>query len=905
MNRAMFARRTAVARAWVTALVVVGVLARTGAERPSSEAPLLLAVVALAALLPRSPRWLPGTPRQRELAACLLVAALGLFAFGPIVRAGDAGHHADWSQNVAVVDEIVHEWRAGRPTPTVFLGVAAGDPTRDLYATLVHQLAAGLAITFGLSTLDATMSLVLVAWILAAVAVTRLALRFSSWPIAILAGIACLFDSTTMFTWGVAATWYWGLFPSTCAIAVVLNGLPSLVDLASQPATPRRVALVWLCLGLGALVHPIGLLFDGVLVIAGALCAIASRDETRTRWARVTLHAAIAVGLGAFSWLPTTARLTLYAAHFGNPQIPVLLALQRSVTGLLPETAFGTLMGIGVFTLFAGRRAASFAWVAAWVMLALYLDPLFLDLGLAPTSASARLQCFRTTSVAMPLLYAATGALLSTPTTVPLGGRPRLARAVAAIACCVGLAWVGPDALRSSWTWASAHARTQLGLVAQPRIGNRGALDELLAWLRTERAALPEGQQARAAYEWSGDPINEVLRAYPESGVPITTHGTFVPVFVSREQIHATSGANFRRWGVRWSIGGDQTTPRGDATTEQRFGMLRVRTVSEWDGSIVHVVRGEGTARLLESDDQHLVLDVDAREPVLVEIGVPYYPRWRGAHDGAPVRVCARPIDPNVTTEQRVLAAWLPPGRSVLRPDGPLPSDPIGWPGTILAALVALVAWPGRRPIPRLDRLAGALLRWPLRWLGSIALVLAALAFVVVPARQGAFGGVQRSLRFGGMFRPITMQVVTGPGPLPCEARGLLGRELHCAEGVRASMTVTHNVQDAPVGWPVPLPGILIAGPAFEVTIHAPGVWDAGEHRVFCGGACRSVAVRYGGEEHSLPPGSTRTFVLPAGQQGLDLRVVGGGGEVPLTLVRSDAIDVDRHADVPFCGDRP
>lgn len=903
------------ARAWIVALGVIVALTYLAQSRPASEAPLLLAMAALATVLPRRTRLrLPlvgEIGRHREAFTAGIIALLGLLTFGPIVRAGEAGYHCDWSQNIAVVEEIVQEWSHGRPTPAVFLGIAAGDPTPDLYPTLPHQLAAVIAYLMGGASHAhmVTMVIVLVAWIAAAVGVTRLALCFSAWPVALLAGLACLFDSTEMFQWSLSGTWYWGLFPSTCAIGVLVNGLPSLARMLEAPPTRGQMVTAWALIGLGAMTHPIALLMSIVIFGSAVLGTAFARRERRLRWASVALHVGIALGLAAFAWLPATTRLMLYAVHYGNPQIPVWLALERCVTGLFPQTSFATLMGFSVFTLLSGRRGAAWAWLAAWIALSLYMEPLFLDLGLAPTPSSARIQCFRTTSVAMPLLYAASGALFSAPAAVPHGRYGKVTRFVPALAFLAAIGWLGSAPFETGASWARSHAETGLRLVSEVRITNRPAFEEMLSWFREQAAALPPGQYARVAYECGGDPINEVLRIHPESGLPVTTHGRFVPIFLAREQFHATTPDNLQRWAVRWSIGADQVEPRGDPATERRFGILRVREVPSWDGQLVHVVRGEGTARLAEIDDAHLAIDVEAAAPVLVEMGIPYYPRWRGEHEGSAITPCGEPVDAAAPTEERVLAAWLPPGRTVLTPDGPLPSDRAGWPLTLLGLVLAAVIWPRRSPLALDARLApvrAAARAFVVRHSGAAVLATACVVAVVLPARQGAFGGTARSLRFGGMFAPAQIDVVTPEGRVPCEARDLLGHDVRCPGGVRALLVVTHNVYDAAVGWPVPLPGVLInSGGTFELVFHAAGTWSPGEHRLFCGGGCRRVGIVIDGVERSFDAQQTRVFELDHTEEGLDVHVYGVSGETPISIVRSDAVDVDRHHDVPVCGESP
>lgn len=904
-------RRFGDARTWLLALGVIVALTWLAHTRPSSEAPMMLAVAALSAVLPRRTRLrLPlvgEIARHRELFVCTIIASIGYAAFGPTVRAGQAGYFCDWGQNIALVREIATEWAQGRPTPAVLMGVAGGDPTIDLYATLPHQVAALISLWLGgpAHAHHVTMAVVMVAWIGAAVGVARLALRFSAWPVAILAGLACLWDSTEMFQWSVAGTWYWGLFPSTCGIAVLVNGLPWVADLIERPPTRAGIALAWLFVGLGAATHPIALLMALVVLGAGVIGTAFSRPERRTRWGSVVLHVGIALGLGAFWWLPATTNLMLYANHFGNPQIPVALALERSVNGGFPQTSFGALLGVSVFTLLAWRRGSSWTWLGAWLALSLYMETLVLDLGLSPSPSSVRIQCFRTTSVAMPLLYAAVGAMLSSPARVPYG-RLKVLRFMPALAFAAAIGWLGTAPFEASKTWAQGHVEHALGLLTAQRITNRPALDELLGWFREQAAALPPGQYARVTYECEGVPINEVLRIATESGLPVVTHGRFVPIFLEREQFHATTPENLRRWAVRWSIG-DEFEPSGDPATERRFGDLRVREIPSWDGSLVHVVRGEGTAHLAEIDDAHLAIDVEASAPVLVEIGIPYFPRWRGVHDGAPITPCGRPVDTTAPTLERVLSAWLPPGRTVLRPDGALPSDGNGWPISAAAIALAFVVWPRRNPLHVRVTSAWSFVRGiVVGYSGSIVLAAACVGLVALPLRQGVLTGTARALRYGGVFPAAHVEVMTPEGLVPCTTHDFLGHDVRCSGGVRAMMVMTHNVYDQPIGWPLPLPGIWInAGGTFETVFHGTGTWAPGAHWLYCGGACSQVGIVIDGVEQRFEPGLTRAFTLSHEERDLEVHVHGGAGDSGITIVRQDAVDIDRTNDVPACADAP
>ena len=78
------------------------------------------------------------------------------------------------------------------------------------------------------------------------------------------------------------------------------------------------------------------------------------------------------------------------------------------------------------------------------------------------------------------------------------------------------------------------------------------------------------------------------------------------------------------------------------------FGIYHVRELKEWDGKFARIERGNGSVTVTRLDDKAVEISVDAHEPVLVALGMGFYPRWRARHEsGKAEPVFALPSIPN------------------------------------------------------------------------------------------------------------------------------------------------------------------------------------------------------------------------------------------------------------------
>lgn len=871
--------------------------------RPGSEAPFFaLASVAALAALALSPL----RKRQVERAAVVLLpvftVAMSSWVFGPLLREGRLGNSGDWAINEAIAREIYDAIGSGRQ-PAMLLGISAGDPTTDLYATAIHTVVAYIAYLFGSHTLiHHVMSTV--AWLsytLAAVAVVRLATRYAAPWTAFAIAFFFLFEMGSSFTWGVLASWYWGLFPSTVSIAMVVLAIPDLHDLARGIQRSQWVVRrIWLLLGLATALHPVGVLFVLTLAVSFAAEAMLQRRAQRAQRLMPAVHAAIGAAVTAPLWAPSAERLYLYAVHYGTPQIPVSLAFSRIVEGVLPDGSFPTL----VTTAFAAglvalvlRREASVAFLCAFVILNLYLEPAFLDLGLAISPTTVRLQSYRIGMFIVPLLYAGVGLVVSPRfKAIP----SRASRMVAATLALAGLGWCVSHYREGAAALVDSHLSRVREASSNPvRMDDPGYL-ALADHLRARQQALAPGQYARAIYFADSGGPHEILHLYWDAGVPVIPRSAVMAGLFFREQPFDLNPANLERYAVRYAISRDNPPGLGDPSTQQQFGAYYLRELASWTGDVLHVREGGAQVRLAHLREDEIALDVNGASS-LIEIGVPYYPRYEATQGGHPVDVLAMTGPPGRRVE-RTLAIRASSGRITLRPTRGLPSDRAGWSLAILALFgIATTELVARSEAQRLARLRERVMRG-LGWANQAvahrsflfvvsAAVLVALAVLV--RGQGGLGGLALSLRFGVLFP--TPQITLAEQACTSQS---WGRSFLCEDGTTVSMSVSHFLHDVEIGWAVPAPAIFVT-PAHgnaEVQATLPlrieGTYLAGGED-----GC-SGELRVGDQVFALPERATVELELPAASEAsVTIRARRPCG---VSVVRASAVDMDRERDVPF-----
>ncbi|MBX7195944.1 MAG: hypothetical protein K1X94_28070 [Sandaracinaceae bacterium] len=860
---------------------------------------VVMGLVTLAAT-PSARRWLDA-PRARALAvrSALVVAPIvvvaGLYLGGP--RAWDEmGLRGDWPVNEVFVHALRDAIARGRPFTWSTL-LAPGDPTTDLYPTLAHRVLAWVSfLAPGIPLHRLVVGAAVLAFVSVAIGVARSSRALGApWLACLVVGLACLYDYGSDFGWGARATFFWGFFPSTLAMGVWYATLPSALEALRRPRR-TRLALVACGFGLAAMLHPVGLVLSGALVVGAIVGVPAGPPRSRTRVLTVLVALAAGLALTAPIWAPASQRVLDHGVHFGTPQVPIETAVGRMAQGIVPDGSFVVLVllgWIGAARALVTRRAGpALLAIASLFLVSLYIETFFLDLGLAPSVTTARWQSFRVGTFLKPVLYVLAAHALGAGATLvshTAARRPRWAMRAAGLALALG-AWQLGDHEVGPWIEAQSAIRTHD--ITGHELADREAFLALREHLAAERAAIPGGQHARLLLFCPLDCPYELMELAWDPGVPLLLHHPAPAGHFLRDQFFDTSPENLRRFGVRWAVAVTRTPPPGDESTTRHFGNLMLRDIPGWDGEIAHVVSGEGTVVASVVEGEGFDLDVTGG-PVRVELGTPWYPRLVATHDGAvvpiaPLRVRSAPENA-LDRGERAVVLELPPGRTSVRATGSLSSDGAGR-GLFVLALLGLTALGVLvfHDAPRIARarrasLAWLVSPWPARlaWMALLALV----SFVPFS------GATARGLRFGVLFpRPRMQLELPSHEVVPCEPRSL-GRSHRCGDA-EVAMTVATVLQDWHVGWPVPVPAIEVRGAPRRATLVIETEAPLEGHYL---GACElcsaTISRRVGGVEQSAPfAGPGARVLLPTGAGTSTIRAQIHGSIARVALVRADLV---------------
>lgn len=804
---------------------------------PRFETSMVWAAVALTALFggARDPRDAIADRRaERWLLVYLPIVVIGVLLTRPAWSAHVPFVGLDGRINEAIVGELIDQAARGRPL-TWLTRIAPGDPTLDLYPGLSHRALAWLARWLGAEreTARLLVGVLSAAHVVGAVGIARCAVRVGAPHLAALCvGVLALLDVGTDFTWGTQAVFRYAFLPATLGMAALLHTLAALFDLWRQPTRAR-----WIVGSLGAAItaalHPLTLTV--LVLLVGVLAAMFCLGAPHARRALTAPLFGLVLGVAssAWLWMPASLRVLAYGVHYGAPQVPLALAAQRMALGALPDggwmplVAAAWLVVIAALVMSGRREARALGWLAI-LLVAAYVEPLFIELGLAPSEASVRWQAFRIGAALKPLAYVLGALAIGSAAELHVWavGRSRRVWALRGLAlAALGAAvWVG----HADW-------RAGLGELSRERDADMigppssapGDLAALHGDLTRDLAMRPGGRLLLVCGLECVSELYAFARDAPD-GTPGLSLALSQPApagFLLREQLRTVSEENLRRFGVRWAVAPDRTLlPGDDATGDRHYGRLWLRPIASWDGEIAHVVRGEGHVRAEVVPGEGFDLHLEGTQPALVELGTPYYPRLV-AHDAAgPVPVYGMPVasptldDPNPTIEHAT-ALWIRPGTTRVRATGALTSDGAGTTLSVVAVtLCALACWllpPGAR------RRAGSLSAEELArrarahagrtLLGRClpaAFVITGLALCVLFALRMRATPVD-SLRLAALLPTPRVFVLDAAGQRECFV-DRLGRHVRCPDGAALHSVVSYTLRDWHVGWPAPAPAIEI-----------------------------------------------------------------------------------------------
>ncbi|HEX5058991.1 MAG TPA: hypothetical protein VFV99_06505 [Kofleriaceae bacterium] len=630
-------------------------------------------------------------PRIATAVALGVVALVGLSVFWPVLSQSPSPEWqtGDWGPQHAVLARIMPHL-PGLDIPVWNHAVSTGDAPLELYPAFTYIVTGHLALLFGLEN-DLPHAFMIVATLThlgLALTTVALAMRVASKPIAMIVGIFFLVDSGAISHGGTVGLFHWALLHS--AFAHLFSMIAALGILAAL-RRPRLGAsmTIWLGIAVSTAAHPAALITTATYCIALAMVALLASDVQPRRALAAMGHVVIGLALGATVWMPAAERLLEYGQHFPNELYTPDKLLELLGPYALPITAYSFIVYSGhlgtLFGMWTRRANVIFIAIIVLVMMLGLSDGPYLALGLAPSKMVARLGAIRMMLLVRPFVFAAAAFTFHSlvrrarEAWVGAGERQRVIAAVL-LAIMIGcFSRVVPE----YWTNESDRALGEANQYA-PDLEGQNQLEQ---WAEQQAAQITPERWARAMFEVT---THEHMHLTAKTGLP-SFHLTPIPDLLLRERIEDASPESLARFNVRWVVGQGASPQLGDPATEKQFGIYHVREVKEWDGKFARIERGVGTVRVTRLDDEAVEIDVDAQAPVLVALGMGYYPRWRATHaGGANEPVFAMPTIQGGSLH--VVAAWVAPGHTTFTCDGRLPSDGKGRFISLLAALFAVAA---------------------------------------------------------------------------------------------------------------------------------------------------------------------------------------------------------------------
>lgn len=752
--------------------------------------------------------------KKRATGECVLVTTLVIAAsacvWGPAFQHGGYSRY-DWAPHHANLRHLVDALANGH-VPRWVQSVATGESPYELYPLFPDYLAARVALLFHVQ--DLTLLLVrsgILIYSLGAVGAALLARRISGWKWGVFVGLAVLLDFGSLFGGGASGVLYLGVVHSTLALSIWPFVLLALVNALERPSLATS-ASIWLLTAFALLCHPIGLV--AALATTGALVLVAflANDVPRHRVLFAVGHLALGVGLAAWVWRPFSQRVLLYGLHYAWTPDAAGHFFADLLQNSQPQATFAPLVYVayvGLLVAIASRRAApTLVACYATILLLGLLDQLYLVIHLAPSLETARMQVSRFGSMTKASVYVSAAYLLA-----GLWTRARtLWQGRASYVAAAVLSLLAFPLARGAVAYTGELTR-ELAAQAHPDVPDAVGFRALIDWARTQNRAERPDAYARLLSD-DTERYYSICHVNAESGLPALWIGDTSQLFL-RERIEDMSPASLRRFDVRWIVHHGEAPSVGDPATERRFGSYFVREVSDWDGRFARVERGAGNAVVTRLEDERIDVELrDTRTPALVVLGMGYYPRWEAVHETrGKLDVYAYPTIPG--GKLRVVAAWLPPGRTTFRPSGALPSDGSGSVASLLALMAAcasVLVWRLPRVRQRALRglaLAARFVRREQAYLVTLGAVFGALAVLgtSVSATRRATG----ALEVGSGLVPLArVEERHGSDFRECTYAWLSG-QFRCPSGALVFDAEAQLLNDAPPSPPLVSPVVRLA----------------------------------------------------------------------------------------------
>jgi hypothetical protein len=753
------------------------------------------------------------TPRIGAAVALGVVALVGLSVFWPVITQtpSPAWQTGDWGPQHAVLAQIMPHL-PGFDVPVWNHAVSTGDAPLELYPAFTYVVTGHLALLLGLEN-DLPHAFMIVAALThlgLALTTVALAMRVASKPIAVMIGLFWLVDSGAISHGGTVGLFHWALLHSAFAHLFSMIAALGILSAIQRPRLGASIT-IWVGIAISTAAHPAALITTATFVLALAAVALLAADVRPRRALAALGHVLIGLALGAIVWMPAAERVLEYGQHFPNELYTPDKLIQLVGQYAMPITSYSFIVYSGylgtLFGMWTRRADVIFIAIVVLVMMLGLADGPYIALGLAPSKAVARLGALRMMLLVRPFIFAAAAFTIHVLTRRAreswLGSRERQRVVAAALLGIMlgSLSRVFPE----YWTAESDRALAEANQFA-PDLEGQAKLEQ---WATREAAQLGPERWARAMFEMTS---HEHMHLTAKTGLP-SFHLSPIPDLLLRERIEDASPASLARFNVRWVIATGASPQSGDPATEQQFGSYHVREIKEWDGKLARIERGTGNVRVTRLDDRAVEIEVDAREPVLVALGMGFYPRWRAIHaSGANEPVFALPTIEG--GKLHVVAAWVAPGKTTFTCDAPLPSDGKGRFIALFAALIAIasiIVWRRTRWRVRVLRRAIWLRdKVRARWQRGIEIAIPAVLIVAVVYGVIARNRSQSAVLVGSSgIRPVaTVEARYPDGNWErCSFSATTG-SYRCADLVNVEDASINHMNDAPPSWAFITPAI-------------------------------------------------------------------------------------------------
>lgn len=824
---------------------------------------------------PALPRAVREPSSGQGLAVALgIVALAGLATFWPVLAESPSPgwQTGDWGPQHAVLAQLMPHL-PGLDVPVWNHLVSTGDAPLELYPAVTYLFTGHLALLLGLEG-DLPHAFMIVAVLVhlgLALTTTALAARVAPRPIAVLLGLFWLVDSGALSHGGANGLFHWALLHSAFAHVFSMIAALGIVSAIARPRISMSVT-IWIATAISTAAHPAALITAATFCIALLAVSVLASDVVPRRALAALGHVLVGLALGAVVWMPATERLLAYGQHYPNELYSAVRTVQMLLAFAMPMTTYTLL----VFTSYLGillgpwtRRAeVIFISIVGFVMLLGLCESPYIAFGLAPGQSVARLGVIRVMMLLRPFAYAAAAwvvGVLYLHVRAAWRGKP------------ARLPWLAP-ALLGILALSFARVVPEFWGAETDRVvgeANKFAPDlegqaQLEAWAAEEVARMTPATWARALFETT---THEHLHLTANTGMP-SLHLPPIPDLLLRERIEDTSPESLARFNIRWVIAHGASPSIGDPRSERVFGSYHVREVSDWDGRLARIERGSGTVEVVRIDDDRVEIDVKAPGPVLVALGMGYYPRWRATHaSGASEPVYALPTIKGGSLH--VISAWVAPGRTTFTCDGPLPSDGKGRILSLLAALLAaamIVLWSVAqlrvRAVRVIARARRSLLSRTPRVLALAVpmLVVAMLVVGVIHERQGA-GAIL--LGSSGIRASATVEARVADGEWEdCSFSPVTG-VYRCIDLVAVHDGTANILNDAPPSWAFITPAIVAAPESSGVEIRITRrIRLGGRYWAAVSGGTAKIRV---GDEFTHELGTRSTMEIPRGTYTVEL----------------------------------